>query len=111
MAVPQSPSPTDEPFVLELDGVSYWRGARVILEGIDWRIRRGQHWALLGANGSGKTTLLKMVAAIEWPCDGHIRGLGQRFGEVDLRELRRSIGVVSSALVPYFHDRHPALAI
>jgi iron complex transport system ATP-binding protein len=66
---------------------------------------------LLGANGSGKTTLLKMVAAIEWPCDGHIRVLGQRFGEVDLRELRRSIGVVSSALVPYFQDRQPALAI
>jgi iron complex transport system ATP-binding protein len=97
--------------VLELEHAAYWRGERTILSGIDWRIRRGQHWALLGANGSGKTTLLKMVAAIEWPCDGHIRVLGQRFGEVDLRELRRSIGVVSSALVPYFQDRQPALAI
>jgi iron complex transport system ATP-binding protein len=98
-------------WVLELEHAAYWRGERTILTGIDWRIRRGQHWALLGANGSGKTTLLKMVAAIEWPCDGHIRVLGQRFGEVDLRELRRSIGVVSSALVPYFQDRQPALAI
>jgi iron complex transport system ATP-binding protein len=101
----------DGPWVLELENAAYWRGERTILSGIDWRIRRGQHWALLGANGSGKTTLLKMVAAIEWPCDGHIRVLGQRFGEVDLRELRRSIGVVSSALVPYFQDRQPALAI
>ena len=101
----------DDELVLELENAAFWRGERVILTGIDWRIRRGEHWALLGANGSGKTTLLKMVAAIEWPCDGHIRVLGQRFGEVDLRELRRSIGVVSSALVPYFHDRQPALAI
>jgi iron complex transport system ATP-binding protein len=98
-------------YVLELENAAYWRGERTILTGIDWRIRRGEHWALLGANGSGKTTLLKMVGAIEWPCDGTIRVLGRKFGEVDLRELRRSIGVVSTALTPYFHDRQPALAV
>jgi iron complex transport system ATP-binding protein len=98
-------------FVLELDDASYWRGDRVILDHVDWRIRRGEHWALLGANGSGKTTLLRLVGALDWPCDGAIRVLGRRFGEVDLRELRRAIGVVSSALVSYFHARQPALEI
>jgi iron complex transport system ATP-binding protein len=97
--------------VLELENAAYWRGERTILSGIDWRIRRGEHWALLGANGSGKTTLLKMVGAIDWPCEGTIRVLGRRFGEVDLRELRRSIGVVSVALAPYFNERQPALAV
>lgn len=102
---------TESPFVLELDGASYWRSGRVILDGIDWRIRRGEHWALLGANGSGKTTLLRMVGATDWPCDGTIRVLGQRFGEVDLRELRRAIGIVTSSLASYFHDRQSALEI
>jgi iron complex transport system ATP-binding protein len=97
--------------VLELSGASYWRGERVILSGIDWRIRRGEHWALLGANGSGKTTLLKMVGAYDWPCAGNIRVLGRRFGEVDLRELRRTIGIASTALAAYFPDRQPALEI
>jgi len=97
--------------VLELDGASYWRNERTILTGIDWRIRRGEHWALLGANGSGKTTLLRMVGAIDWPCEGTIRVLGQRFGEIDLRELRRAIGIVTSALASYFHDRQSALEI
>lgn len=101
----------EEPLVLELEGASYWRGERVILSGIDWRIRRGEHWALLGANGSGKTTLLRMVAAVDWPCDGAIRVLGRRFGEVDLRELRRAIGIVTSTLASYFHDRQSALQI
>ncbi|MES1157493.1 MAG: ABC transporter ATP-binding protein [Haliangium ochraceum] len=101
----------NEEHVLELEGASYWRGERVILSGIDWRIRRGEHWALLGANGSGKTTLLRMVAATEWPCEGTIRVLGRRFGDVDLRELRRSIGIVTSSLAAYFHDRQSALQI
>lgn len=97
--------------VLELEGASYWRGDKIILAPIDWRVRSGEHWALLGANGSGKTTLLKMVGAYEWPCAGAIRVLGQRFGEVDLRELRRSIGIASTALTSYFPDRQPAVAI
>jgi iron complex transport system ATP-binding protein len=101
----------DEPFVLELDAASYWRGDRVILSKVDWRVRRGEHWALLGANGSGKTTLLRMVGATDWPCEGTIRVLGRRFGDVDLRELRRTIGLVTSAMASYFHDRQSALAI
>ena len=104
-------SSTTESFVLELEGASYHRGERAILSGIDWRIRRGEHWALLGANGSGKTTLLRMVAAADWPSDGQIRVLGQRFGEVDLRELRRAIGIVTSSMSAYFHDRQSALEI
>jgi iron complex transport system ATP-binding protein len=66
---------------------------------------------LLGANGSGKSTLLRLVGAIDWPCDGAIRVLGQRFGEVDLRELRRAIGIVTSSLAAYFKDRQSALEI
>ena len=101
----------DETPVLELDGASYWRGTRVILSKIDWRIARGEHWALLGANGSGKTTLLRMVGATDWPCEGTISVLGRRFGDVDLRDLRRAIGIVSSALASYFHERQPAIEI
>ena len=101
----------DQAPVLELEGACYWRGERVILSGIDWKIQPGEHWALLGANGSGKTTLLRMVGAYDWPCDGTIRVLGQRFGEIDLRDLRRAIGICSSALTSYFAERQPALAI
>lgn len=96
---------------LVLEGASYWRGERTILSDISWRVRRGEHWAVLGANGSGKTTLLRLVGAYDWPCEGAIRVLGRRFGEVDLRELRRAIGIVSAALAPYFADRQPALEI
>src|SRR5207253_1732491 len=34
---------------------------QVILSEIDWTVRAGEHWALLGANGAGKTTLLRLL--------------------------------------------------
>src|SRR5215813_7293629 len=37
-------------------------GARVIYQGLNLTIRRGERWAVMGRNGAGKTTLLKMIA-------------------------------------------------
>src|SRR5258708_3580021 len=42
-------------------------GARVIYEGFDLTIRRGERWAVMGRNGAGKTTLLKMIAGASAP--------------------------------------------
>ena len=53
---------------------------------------------MLGANGSGKTTLLQILAGYLWPTSGDITVLGERFGEIDLRVLRKRIGWVGSFL-------------
>jgi ABC-type molybdenum transport system ATPase subunit/photorepair protein PhrA len=45
--------------VLELRDVSYVANSKTILHSINWTVRQGEHWAILGPNGSGKTTLLK----------------------------------------------------
>jgi iron complex transport system ATP-binding protein len=71
---------------------------RPILEDVRFRIERGEHWALVGANGSGKSTLLAIVSGDLWPSIGVTRVLGAEYGKVDKRELRKRIGVVSSAL-------------
>lgn len=34
---------------------------RVLLEGINWEIRAGEHWAVLGPNGAGKSTLVRAL--------------------------------------------------
>lgn len=89
---------TDNHSVIELQGVSAVIGGTQILRDVDWRIGPGEHWALIGANGSGKTTLLRVVTGYLWPTTGAVSVLGRRFGQVDLRQLRRRIGWVSSAL-------------
>jgi molybdate transport system ATP-binding protein len=52
---------------VELSHISLLRDGRRILRGIDWCIRPGQRWVLLGANGAGKTQLLKLVSGDVWP--------------------------------------------
>ena len=88
------------PPVARVEVGSYRRDGVEILSEVRWTIREGEHWALLGPNGSGKTTLLRILAAQEWPSQGSVEVLGKRFGQFDLRELRKRIGLVSAALEP-----------
>jgi iron complex transport system ATP-binding protein len=85
--------------LLELSDVRITRGHTAILRGVDWRVARGEHWAILGANGSGKTTLLKALTGYMPPTSGAITLLGGRYGETDWRDLRLHVGVVMSAFV------------
>jgi ATPase subunit of ABC transporter with duplicated ATPase domains len=48
-------------------------GARVIYQGFNLTIRRGERWAVMGRNGAGKTTLLKMIAGASAPDSGSVR--------------------------------------
>jgi iron complex transport system ATP-binding protein len=70
---------------------------QVILGDINWTVRAGRHWALLGANGAGKTTVLRLIGALMHPTTGAVEVLGHHLGRVDMRELRAHIGLVSSA--------------
>jgi iron complex transport system ATP-binding protein len=79
------------------ESVGYRQQGVDILADINWRLESGQHWAVLGPNGSGKTTLLRIVCGYLWPTSGRVLRLGQEL--VDLSELRRSIGWISSGMI------------
>ncbi len=83
---------------VRVEQLDWWRGDQHILKNINWQVNTGEHWAILGLNGSGKTTLLQMVAGYLWPSKGNLTVLGNRYGECDLREVRKAIGWVSSVL-------------
>ena len=59
--------------VAVLEGVSKAYGKRVIHDGVDLTIRRGERWSVMGRNGAGKTTLLKMIAGALTPDRGGVR--------------------------------------
>jgi ATPase subunit of ABC transporter with duplicated ATPase domains len=59
--------------VAVLEDVSKAYGRRVIHDGVDLTIRRGERWSVMGRNGAGKTTLLKMIAGALAPDRGGVR--------------------------------------
>ncbi|MBJ6362656.1 ABC transporter ATP-binding protein [Paenibacillus sp. GCM10012307] len=84
--------------IIDLKEISWRREEKTILHDVNWQVEKGQHWAVLGLNGSGKTTILNMINGYIWPSTGSVSVLGHPFGTIDLRELRKSIGWVSSSL-------------
>lgn len=83
------------------------RDGHTLLDNVSWDVQAGQQWAILGGNGSGKTTLLNLVSGYVWPTAGTATVLGQRFGHVDLRELRQRMGFVSTAIADRFRALRP----
>ena len=79
-----------------------------VLRGIDWHVRRGERWVVLGPNGSGKTTLLQVAAARLWPTAGTVEVLGARLGQVDVRTLRPRVALVSGAVTRQLRADLPA---
>lgn len=60
----------DSPYAVELKGVSFKRGTRLIYDRVDIRIPRGKVTGIMGPSGSGKTTLLRLIAAQLRPSSG-----------------------------------------
>jgi len=83
---------------LELGGVDVVRSQRRILAGVDWVVRPGERWAVLGPNGSGKTTLARVAGLWLRPSAGTVSVDGRVSGRTDVRTLRARIGFTSIAL-------------
>jgi ATPase subunit of ABC transporter with duplicated ATPase domains len=59
--------------VAVLEGLSKAYGRRIVHDGVDLTIRRGERWCVMGRNGAGKTTLLKMIAGTLMPDEGQVK--------------------------------------
>jgi ATPase subunit of ABC transporter with duplicated ATPase domains len=59
--------------VVVLEGVTKKYGRRVVHDGVNLTVRRGERWCVMGKNGAGKSTLLKMIAGQVAPDNGRVK--------------------------------------
>jgi len=91
-------------FIVRMNSVNIRYGAAVILKDVNWTIRQGERWALVGANGSGKSTLLSLINgdnpqayANDILLFDRKRGSGE-----SIWDIKKKIGFVSPELFQYF---------
>ncbi len=87
-------------------------GEKVLVEGLDFSVPRGETLVLLGRSGSGKTTTLKLVNRLHEPSAGEVLVEGKATTAWDPIGLRRRIGYViqETGLLPHFTvERNVAL--
>ena len=94
----------DAPDLVRMESVAVRYGEVQVLQGVDWHVRQGERWALLGANGAGKTTLLSLILGDNpqaYANTIHLFGRRRGSGE-SIWEIKRNVGWVSPEQQIYY---------
>jgi len=66
--------------ILEVSDVTVRYNSRLALEGVSFRLIRGERVAVVGPNGAGKSTLFKVITGVLHPTAGEVRVCGHKPG-------------------------------
>ncbi|MDZ5812814.1 ABC transporter ATP-binding protein [Halorubrum sp. AD140] len=81
---------------VEYDDVTFgYEGEETVLNGVDFEVEAGETVALVGPTGAGKSTVAKLLLRLYDVTDGAVRVDGRDVRDVDVSDLRESIGYVS----------------
>ena len=86
-----------EPVLEMKDVVKFYTGDKPVLNGVSFRMFRGETKIIIGASGSGKSTILKLIMGLDKPDEGNIFVEGQditKMSESELTTVRQKIGMV-----------------
>lgn len=99
--------------IVKMNNVHIRYGTKDILNGINWEIKQGERWALLGHNGAGKSTLLSLINgdnpqayANDIILFDKKRGSGE-----SIWDIKSKIGFVSPELHQYFPSDNSCLQV
>lgn len=86
--------------LLEAQDLSFsYRKGQGVLQGLSFRIARGQHTAIVGASGAGKTTLAALLLGV-WPPDsGTLRLCGTPYHELPQGAIQQAIAALPQGSV------------
>ncbi|AHM58397.1 ABC transporter [Flammeovirgaceae bacterium 311] len=90
--------------LIDMQDVSIRYGEKVVLKNINWKVKQGENWALMGHNGAGKSTLLSLINADNPQAYANhivlfdvLKGQGE-----SIWDIKKKIGFVSPELFQYF---------
>ncbi len=112
MKISATPKPVPVlPETLRLERVHFsYDGKHPVLRGIDLEVKRGETVALVGGSGGGKTTLVNLVPRFFDPTEGRLTVDGIDLRDVDPRELRTRIGIVTQETLLFMDSIHDNIA-
>ncbi len=104
---------TNYEVVMDMKDINISYPQRTLFKDLNWRILKGEKWALSGPNGSGKSTLLSLLAA------DNPKAYAQNITLFDKRrgtgetiwDIKKKIGYISSEMHLYFHADQTCLRI
>ena len=80
---------------IEVAGVTKRFGTKVVLDGLDLTVRRGENFVVMGLSGTGKSVTLKIIAGLLAPDAGTVRVEGidvVRAKRKDMSKVRENLG-------------------
>lgn len=103
----------DFEFAIKMNGVHVQYGNNIILDEINWTVKKMERWSLSGPNGAGKSTLLSLINADNPQAYANeIYLFDKRRGKGEtIWDIKRKIGYVSPELHLYFESFITALDV
>jgi molybdate transport system ATP-binding protein len=99
--------------IIAMQNVRIKYGDNIILNNVNWQVKAGERWALLGHNGAGKSTLLSLINgdnpqayANDIILFDKKRGTGE-----SIWDIKKKIGFVSPELHQYFPTDNSCLQV
>lgn len=104
---------TNYKYAAQLNHVNIKSGGKEILKDINWTIKNGEKWALVGHNGAGKSTLLSLLNGDHpqaYANDIYIFDKKKGSGE-SIWELKRRIGYISPEMHQFFKGKMTVIEV
>lgn len=99
-------TPADGEILFDLKNVNIRFGETTVIKNLNWTVRKGEHWAVMGENGAGKSTLLGLLTA-DHPqmYNNDITLLGERPGHgLNIWDHKAKLGFFSPELALQYRE-------